>query len=79
MSAAVAACGYALWATGEGSSIGQMGQAIVVALAGGAVVAALGGFALATTDESQGAWRLYLLAVALGGASCLLLLSIAEN
>ncbi|XAY06026.1 hypothetical protein DSM112329_02887 [Paraconexibacter sp. AEG42_29] len=56
-----------------------MGQAIVVALAGGAVVAALGGFALATTDESQGAWRLYLLAVALGGASCLLLLSIAEN
>ncbi|WP_354697256.1 hypothetical protein [Paraconexibacter sp. AEG42_29] len=79
MSAAIVACGYALWATGEGSPIGQVGQAIVVALAGGAVVAALSGLAVATADDSQGAWRLYLFAVALGSASYLLLLVIAEN
>ncbi|MGH2920129.1 MAG: hypothetical protein ACRDLS_16240 [Solirubrobacteraceae bacterium] len=76
---ALAAFGFALWATDEGSVLGGIGKAAVLALAGSGVAAACGGLAVASQGIPPRAWLLHGLAVVLAVASYALALGIAET
>lgn len=74
----LAAFGFAMFATSEGSALGGLGKAVVLALSASGIAAACGGVAVAAEGIASRAWLLHALAVLLAGASYVVALSIAE-
>jgi hypothetical protein len=75
----VAAFGFAMYATGDGSSLGRLGKAVVLALSGSAIAAACDGLAVAAEGIASRAWLLHGLAVLLAAMSYVVALGIAET
>jgi len=73
------ALGFAMFATADGSTLGGLAKAVVLALSGGAIASACGGLAVATEGIPSRAWLLHGLAVLLAGMSYVVALAIAET
>lgn len=74
----LASLGFAMYATGDGSVLGGLGKAVVLAMSGSGVAAACGGLAVAAEGIASRAWLLHGLAVLLAATSYVVALSIAE-
>ena len=75
----LAAFGFAMFATGDGSALGDFAKAVVLALSGGAIAAACGGLAVAIEGIPSRAWLLHCAAMLLAVMSYVVALAIAET